>query len=308
MGRSRRHNYTNPLLISGSVGKLTRNDARDVASPGIPNKKTLERARLPERDERNRWRAGDSHGSPLSCPRVALAERLALWTVAGAAGPWLVPASVIKFSLLTPPGNIKWHLTRRVMNCARQEAGGMTAKEASLAAANLGIHQFIIPPRTNPPTPRCHLSLIMLIRTPLLSWRNGRLILTWWSQCFAHMRPLTGFNCSRIFLFFFYKKRICLNWNSFWKKKKEPWTFPNALMTKPRFHEKKNRRKKKRAPWMKWPRRDWTFSHQTLRLSGKPELLNVASGSPRCPFPKRLHSQNLIVLSKSHHQYVLEGH
>lgn len=33
------------------------------------------------------------------------------------------------------------------MNCARQEAGGMTAKEASLAAANLGIHQFIIPPQ-----------------------------------------------------------------------------------------------------------------------------------------------------------------
>lgn len=31
------------------------------------------------------------------------------------------------------------------MNCAREEAGGMTAKEASLAAANLGIHQFIIP-------------------------------------------------------------------------------------------------------------------------------------------------------------------
>lgn len=39
MGHSRRHNYTNPLLISGSVGKLTRNDARDVASPGNPNKK-----------------------------------------------------------------------------------------------------------------------------------------------------------------------------------------------------------------------------------------------------------------------------
>lgn len=106
---------------------------------------------------------------PPLAPRVALAERLALWTVAGAAGPWLVPGSVIKFSLLTPPGNVKWHLTRRVMNCARQEAGGMTAKEACLAAANLGIHQFIIPPRTNPPTPRCHLSLIMLIRTPLLS-------------------------------------------------------------------------------------------------------------------------------------------
>lgn len=31
------------------------------------------------------------------------------------------------------------------MNCARAEAGGMTAKEASLAATNLGIHQFIIP-------------------------------------------------------------------------------------------------------------------------------------------------------------------
>lgn len=31
------------------------------------------------------------------------------------------------------------------MNCARVEAGGMTAKEASLAATNLGIHQFIIP-------------------------------------------------------------------------------------------------------------------------------------------------------------------
>lgn len=221
MGRSRRHNYTNPLLISGSVGKLTRNDARDVASPGIPNKKTLERARLPQRDERNRWRAGDSHGSPLSCPRVALAERLALWTVAGAAGPWLVPASVIKFSLLTPPGNVKWHLTRRVMNCARQEAGGMTAKEASLAAANLGIHQFIIPPRTNPPTPRCHLSLIMLIRTPLLSWRNGRLILTRWSQCFAHMRLLTGFNCSRIFFFFFFQKEDLSKLKLFLKKKKK---------------------------------------------------------------------------------------
>jgi len=39
MGHSRRHNYTNPLLISGSVGKLTRNDARDVASPRNPNKK-----------------------------------------------------------------------------------------------------------------------------------------------------------------------------------------------------------------------------------------------------------------------------
>lgn len=39
MGRSRRHNYTNPLLINGSVGKLTRNDARDVASPRNPNKK-----------------------------------------------------------------------------------------------------------------------------------------------------------------------------------------------------------------------------------------------------------------------------
>lgn len=31
------------------------------------------------------------------------------------------------------------------MNCAKAEAGGMTAKEASLAATNLGIHQFIIP-------------------------------------------------------------------------------------------------------------------------------------------------------------------
>lgn len=31
------------------------------------------------------------------------------------------------------------------MNCARAEAGGMTAKEASLAATNLGIYQFIIP-------------------------------------------------------------------------------------------------------------------------------------------------------------------
>ncbi|TNN86524.1 hypothetical protein EYF80_003294 [Liparis tanakae] len=31
------------------------------------------------------------------------------------------------------------------MNCARVDAGGVTAKEASLAAANLGIHQFIIP-------------------------------------------------------------------------------------------------------------------------------------------------------------------
>lgn len=39
MGHSRRHNYTNPLLISGSVGKLTRNDARDVVSPRNPNKK-----------------------------------------------------------------------------------------------------------------------------------------------------------------------------------------------------------------------------------------------------------------------------
>lgn len=39
MGHSRRHNYTNPLLISGSVGKLTHNDARDVASPRNPNKK-----------------------------------------------------------------------------------------------------------------------------------------------------------------------------------------------------------------------------------------------------------------------------
>lgn len=39
MGRSRRHNCKNPLLINGSVGKLTRNDARDVANPGIPNKK-----------------------------------------------------------------------------------------------------------------------------------------------------------------------------------------------------------------------------------------------------------------------------
>lgn len=44
MGRSRRHNYTNPLLISGSVGKLTRNDARDVASPSIPNERTLQQA------------------------------------------------------------------------------------------------------------------------------------------------------------------------------------------------------------------------------------------------------------------------
>lgn len=31
------------------------------------------------------------------------------------------------------------------MNCARVDAGGMTAKEASLAATNLGIHRFIIP-------------------------------------------------------------------------------------------------------------------------------------------------------------------
>lgn len=70
MGRSRRHNYTNPLLISGSVGKLTRNDARDVASTRIPNKKTLQRA-LETRDgvAPHEWAAdvrsdligGDSH-------------------------------------------------------------------------------------------------------------------------------------------------------------------------------------------------------------------------------------------------------
>lgn len=151
--------------------------------------------------------AGDSHGVPPLLhpggPRWVTCPLDCGWS---SRGPWLGPGSVIKFSLLTPPGNVKWHLTRRVMNCARQEAGGMTAKEASLAAANLGIHQFIIPPRTNPPTPRCHLSLIMLIRTPLLSWRNGRLVLAWWSQCFAHMCLLTGFNWSRFFFFFFNKE------------------------------------------------------------------------------------------------------
>lgn len=79
MGRSRRHNYTNPLLISGSVGKLTRNDARDVASPRIPNKKTLKQThgtrgcvarRHPQErasDVRSDLIVGDSHGGLLPC-------------------------------------------------------------------------------------------------------------------------------------------------------------------------------------------------------------------------------------------------
>lgn len=103
MGRSRRHNYTNPLLISSSVGKLNRNDARDVASPGNPNKKHSPAqetgshwSRLPwSRD----WRVicfeqcSSRRWSPC-CPAPhntrALAELLALWTVGKAAGPqWL---------------------------------------------------------------------------------------------------------------------------------------------------------------------------------------------------------------------------
>lgn len=79
MGRSRRHNYTNPLLISGSVGKLTRNDARDVASPRIPNKKTLKQEReargcvasrrpLEKPGEvRSGLIVGDSHGGLPPC-------------------------------------------------------------------------------------------------------------------------------------------------------------------------------------------------------------------------------------------------
>lgn len=42
------------------------------------------------------------------------------------------------------------------MNCARAEAGGMTAKEASLAATNLDIQQFIIPANQSTAAAICH--------------------------------------------------------------------------------------------------------------------------------------------------------
>lgn len=63
---------------------------------------------------------------------------------------------IIKSSLLTVSDNVKWHLTWWVMNCARVEAGGMTAKEASLAATNLDIQQFIIPENQSTAAAICH--------------------------------------------------------------------------------------------------------------------------------------------------------
>lgn len=111
MGHSRRHNYTNPLLISGSVGKLTRNDARDVASPRNPNKKHSAALKTgsdgPSSPEvlTDAWSvlistaAGDhSHVAvPPSQPR-SLAELPALWTVGKAASPVRLWMALLSFS------------------------------------------------------------------------------------------------------------------------------------------------------------------------------------------------------------------
>lgn len=165
----------------------------------------------------------------------------------------------------------------------------MTAKEASLAAANLGIHQFIIPQNqsTNAALPfvinyanKDTITLLMKQATVI-----SVMYLMFCTYAFAYQ-----FHCSWIAL-----KEAALKMKPLEKWTKEPRTFPNTLIAKQRFHNHKN------GPTDETTLMCLNFFTRDFVALSKPELFNVASGSPRCPFPKRLHSQNLIVLSKSHH-------